>query len=258
MPNRTYGWKPDFPDHRDFLFSLPAKVPLPAKSANRARGLLPPIWDQGQTSSCTGHGVGRVLGYERAMQALPPMDPSRLFLYYNGRRLEGSVAQDDGAQIRDVIKGAVAYGDCPYNEWPTEQRRVTLMPPPAVYGSAAFHKTLQYSRVTQTDDLYFFRHCMGILQRPIVLGIMVFKGFESDEAAETGIIPMPAPRETPLGGHCVVAVDYDDDYQDARQVVECDNSWGPDWGIKGSFKIPYAYLANPGLCDDPWVIQKAA
>jgi C1A family cysteine protease len=57
---------------------------------------------------------------------------------------------------------------------------------------------------------------------PFVFGFTVYESFESDTVAQTGIVPMPAQGEQVLGGHCVVAVGYDDTQR--RFIVR--NSWG--------------------------------
>ena len=62
---------------------------------------------------------------------------------------------------------------------------------------------------------------------------------------------MPGPSETVLGGHAVLCVGYDDKTQ--RFLVR--NSWGVDWGLKGYFTMPYAYLTNNNLADDIWVVK---
>jgi hypothetical protein len=39
-----------------------------------------------------------------------------------------------------------------------------------------------------------------------------------------------------MGGHEYLIRGYDAD----RQMLLCDNSWGPDWGVEGSFRLPVA------------------
>jgi C1A family cysteine protease len=55
-----------------------------------------------------------------------------------------------------------------------------------------------------------------------------------------------------LGGHAVLGVGYSD--KQKRFIVR--NSWGTGWGKQGYFTIPYAYLANPDLADDFWVVHR--
>jgi hypothetical protein len=50
---RRFGCIPDHPDFRDLMFAPPPQ-PLPAKVD--LSGILPPVLDQGQIGSCTGHG----------------------------------------------------------------------------------------------------------------------------------------------------------------------------------------------------------
>jgi C1A family cysteine protease len=72
--------------------------------------------------------------------------------------------------------------------------------------------------------------------------------------AQTGIVPMPSPQEQLLGGHCVVAVGYDDAQQ--RFIVR--NSWGEGWGKNGYCTMPYAYLTDTDLSSDFWTIRLVA
>jgi C1A family cysteine protease len=60
-----------------------------------------------------------------------------------------------------------------------------------------------------------------------------------------------------LGGHCVRLVGFTDHgYPDipAGHFIGM-NSWGTGWGMKGFFAIPYAYVTNPNLADDLWVVN---
>src|SRR5438309_10793687 len=67
--------------------------------------------------------------------------------------------------------------------------------------------------------------------------------FESQAVARTGVVSMPAPGETVVGNHTVLAVGYDD----ARQWFIARNSYGAGWGMSGYFTLPYAYLTQESL-----------
>jgi len=49
----------------------------------------------------------------------------------------------------------------------------------------------------------------------------------------------------------VLAVGYDDTAE--RFIVR--NSWGPRWGQRGYFTLPFKYLLEPGLSDDFWTVR---
>ena len=51
--------------------------------------------------------------------------------------------------------------------------------------------------------------------------------------------------------HAILAVGYDD----AQRRFIIRNSWGIDWGLKGYFTIPYAYVLDENLADDFWTIK---
>ena len=104
-----------------------------------------------------------------------------------------------------------------------------------------------YQRVTQL--LNQLKGCLAH-GNPFVFGIAVYASFESDQVAQTGQVPMPAPGEQLLGGHAIMAVGYDDSTQ--RFTVR--NSWGSGWGMSGYFTLPYAYLISRGLSSDFWTL----
>lgn len=250
---RAYGWRPDLPDHRDHVFALAAPVPTPKQIDLRPAKQTPGVWNQGQAGSCTGHGAGACISFVRAL-TLPTRQqwtPSRLFLYFNGRDLEGSTGVDAGASIRDVVKAASKLGVPPEKLWPYDEAKVTKRPSAAAYKEAAAHVVTSYLSVGQ--DLSSIRQCLAA-GFPLTFGFSVYESFESPEVARTGVMPMPGAGERMLGGHCVAAWGYDD----ARKVVICRNSWGARWGDKGYFYMPYALIENPDLACDFWTIRADA
>jgi C1A family cysteine protease len=56
--------------------------------------------------------------------------PSRLFIYYNERVLEGSIKQDACAMIRNGIKTVARLGAPPEDVWPYDVSAVFTQPHP--------------------------------------------------------------------------------------------------------------------------------
>jgi len=56
---------------------------------------MPPVYDQGQLGSCTAQSVGAILEMDEVKQReAGAATPSRLFIYYNERAMEGTVSED--------------------------------------------------------------------------------------------------------------------------------------------------------------------
>jgi C1A family cysteine protease len=251
-PQRKYGWRPDKPDQRDLehpRISFFKSWQLPTRVDWTSR--MPPVYDQGNLSSCTGNAIAAVVEHGRMKQGLKDFIPSRLFIYYNERALEGTISEDAGAEIRDGIKTVAKQGICPELEWPYIEDAFATKPTAQCYRDALKNIVKRYARVTQTVSQMRGTLAAGDL---IVLGITIYETFEGDEVAATGVVPMPKTTEKSLGGHAVVLVGYDH----PSRVFIARNSWGADWGMKGYFTIPYDYVSDSNLADDLWTIQVAA
>jgi C1A family cysteine protease len=175
--------------------------------------------------------------------------PSRLFIYYNERVMEGTVNSDPGAQIRDGVKSVSDLGVCPETEWPYDINKFANAPSKQCFTDAKKCQAVGYQRLDSTN-LNQLKGCIAS-GFPFVFGFTVYDAFESDDVAKSGILNMPAPKEKVQGGHAVLAVGYDD----AAQRFTVRNSWGKDWGMKGYFTIPYSYLTTTDLADDFWTIR---
>jgi C1A family cysteine protease len=244
-----YGWVPDLPDARDHLYAAPMLQTSILPAMVDLRPNCPPVYDQGQLGSCTGNAIAAAVQFERKKQGMAPdFAPSRLFIYYNERVIEGTVGTDAGAQIRDGIKAVSTLGVCPETDWPYNIAKFTQKPTVRAFKDALHAKAVSYSRVTRT--LQQMKGCLAS-GFPFVLGFTVYESFESADVAKTGVMPMPVATETVLGGHAVMAVGYDD----AQQRFFVRNSWGPGWGMQGYFSMPYSYLLDQNLSDDFWTIR---
>ena len=235
------------------MAALPASVDLSSQ--------CPPVYDQGRIGSCTANAIAAAFEFDLMKQGLTNFMPSRLFIYYNERAMEGHAPYDSGAQIRDGVKSIATLGVCPETLWPYDDTPASSdggafppgapdgeKPPDQCYKDALNNRATTYSRVTRTSAE--MRGCLAA-GYPFVFGFTVYESFESQQVANTGVVPMPSPGEAVLGGHAVLAVGYDDN----AQTFKVRNSWGSGWGQQGYFTMPYAYLTTRGLSSDYWTIR---
>ena len=129
-----YGWIPDLPDHRDILYAAPVTAMQKLPMQVDLRPQCPKeVYDQGQLGSCTANAIAAAIEFDRMKLKLrPAFTPSRLFIYYNERVMEGTVDADSGAQIRDGIKSVATQGAPPEPQWPYDITKFRDRPPAAV------------------------------------------------------------------------------------------------------------------------------
>jgi C1A family cysteine protease len=246
---RWYGWVPDLPDRRDQMFQAPLAMLGALPPLVDLRAGCPPVYNQGALGSCTANAIAAALEFDQIKQKEADIFvPSRLFIYYNERLIEGTVGEDSGAMIRDGIKSVAKQGAPHEALWPYVLKQFRRKPSKAAYKDARTHPAVLYQRLVQ--DIQQLRGCLAA-GFPFTFGFTVYTSFESDAVAKSGKVPMPAPSEKVLGGHAVLAVGYD--HAKAHFIVR--NSWGTDWGMDGYFTMPYDYLLDGNLSDDFWTIQ---
>ena len=241
-----YNLKIERIDHTELKFKTFKKVPLPESVDLRKN--FPPVYDQGELGSCTANALCGVYEFETVDENVDKgFKPSRLFLYYNERKMEGTISEDSGAYLSDGIKSLKNYGVCSESYCPYVIENFTQAPSPSAYKEALDHKVVISSNIHQ--DLTSMK--LSIYNKnPFVVVISIYSSFESSEVAKTGMVPMPKKGEELLGGHAVAVCGYTKDHWIVR------NSWGSSWGDKGYFYLPYLYLLDSSLSSDLWNISK--
>ena len=249
MANRKYGWIKDKADNRDLFYKnirkpdikLPDKVDLISKCS--------PVDNQGTLGSCTANALVGSLEFCEGINYTPEdfFQVSRLFIYYNERKLEGTIQEDSGAMLRDGIKTLASNGYCHEYLCPYNIENFTDEPSKEAYSDAVNHKIISYHRINGLTEML---QCLAE-GYPVVFGIKVFESFETDEVKETGVVPMANEYEEQcLGGHAVCAVGYDL----KQKIILVRNSWGSEWGMEGYFTLPFEYIDK--YANDLWTIHK--
>jgi C1A family cysteine protease len=226
---------------------------IPSSPQHDLRQYVTGIYAQGDLRSCTANAVCAAYRMDLKKESMtggsgvdPVFDPSRLFLYYNTRRIEGHVLKDSGASIRDTVKSINAVGVCKEVTWPYLETLFNQKPPPTAYKEANGNIVYIYEQLDL--DVNQFRACLKD-NCPFVFGFNVFESF-GDTRSNGGRMPLPETNEAKVGEHAVVAVGYDDRSRHFTIL----NSGGEDWGDKGYFYMPYEFISNPKWCHDFWKI----
>src|SRR5579872_2720442 len=197
---RSYGHKKDSHDPNDkkVVFTNDHVEAFATKTGKRVTGgvfdlrtlvKLPQALsniDQGELGSCTANAISYAYAFDELKQHNTEVFlPSRLFIYYNERMIEGTVDQDAGAEIRDGIKSINQYGVCDEHLWIYDPTQFAVKPPTTAYAEGKSAKSLSYVGIDFTNDTTLqarINHIKNALQSgfPIVFGFTVYESFESE------------------------------------------------------------------------------
>jgi C1A family cysteine protease len=246
MGKRIYNLKRSKQDVRDYKISFEVPKNLP-KSVD-LRDNCPPVFDQGQLGSCSANaGVANKMILDGIATPL-----SRLFLYYKEREMEGTIAEDAGASMRDICKALNKFGVCEEAFMPYDISKFADSPSNEALANASKYTIKSYSSLSNLGAVKAF---LATQQKPVLLGMEVYESFESAKVAKSGKLPIPKEGEQMLGGHAVLAVGYKDTptSKTSKGYLIVRNSWGAEWGQEGYFQMPYEYILA-GHAFDFWTI----
>lgn len=259
-PNQRYGWLPDLPDNRDIEWKPPKTrgrrvgPKLPSKKDLRLLPAEPPIYDQSYLGSCTANGVAGAFEFIQRKQGLTDYKPSRLFIYYEERRIINTIQYDSGAFIRDGLKVVNKLGAPHEDMWPYNINAFTQQPYDSVYQDGLLHQTIQYAFVDNRIQTPIKQVIAA--ENPVIIGFTVYPWFE--EVGPNGVCT-PVAGQQVLGGHCVEIVGYETMHSltgNYKVYAIIRNSWGTGWGEGGYCYMPLSWLCNYENADDFWVISQ--
>jgi C1A family cysteine protease len=184
------------------------------------------VEDQGEAVSCVSHAFS--MAYYCALRKA---DAQESYTYPRTTELYAAALEESSDRGRGVSFGAISnrIGQKHAREFDKYNLRVTELP-------------------NSVADL------KNVLQRgfPIVVGYQVNSAIErfhksNDACKEHGfILPSFSADPTPISGHTVLLVGYDDSIDGFLSR----NSWGSDWGSDGHFLIRYADVEDENFFTD--------
>lgn len=233
------------------LATLPPKVDF--------SNLLPAIHSQGNLGSCTGQAMTAAMEINLAKKNAYTM-LSPLFVYYNERKLIGTINEDSGASLADGIRAICTWGSCKEPTWKynDDEIRFKIKPSQAAYKEGV--QFLGLDSIVESQVPHTLTAIKAVLAKetPIVFGVFVYPSFER---CPGGKVPMPDQFDYPLGGHALTFVGYNDETQEFKFA----NSWGKNWGDNGYGYLKYDYVMNKSatnnyeryfFANDIWSVDK--
>lgn len=293
VQKRAMGFKPTNPE---LLAELAKRKPGNSTHFSLKATVLPPRVDntmycsermnQGQLGSCTANAMTEQLYMRQVIQLYEQnkgkmsiedckkkvTTASRLFLYYEERKREGTINEDAGACIGDGMLVMTEVGVPAEKYWPYSDDSTTFKKKPsdAAYQHAKENRDtdgLDHDYISPKKGKYSMTDIKSALtlKQPLVAGILIYDSFNSANVANKGIIPMPKTNKEQLeGGHAILFAGYDDDMTfdggKTKGYIIAVNSWGTGWGGKdssgkrGIFFLPYAFVKDANLTSEIWKI----
>ena len=271
-----FGWCRDLPDHRDFTPDGEAVVEalsrlVPAGEAPQAQGAERPAeidWReycpaavdrQGLPTSVAQACVGLVQYFERRAHGRL-IEPSRLFVHSNARRLSGDNRQAavQGVMLRAAWRAIRRFGLPPERLWPYCAENIEREPGAFAYSFRDLCETITYLRLDGRD-----RPGPMVVDRArdfLAAGFCLAMGVSLHAAVGPGPdISFPSRLDPLCAAEAVMVVGYDDRrrIRSEKGALLVRPSWGSAWGDGGYGWLPYTYLRE-GLAADVWTLCSPA
>ena len=246
------GLVPSKRDDRDFSIedhpafaAMRAEMAAPLPVTASLRAITGDVMDQKNIGSCTAHSLGilaRALAVKQGFS--PNFCIDRLDAYWCARNYEGTIYQDAGASMSDIMKVFVKIGVASevLNPYTNILSKFTKKPTTKVLSDAKTRLATAYARVDQpgmTGSQNFDAVCNLVAAGYVpIIGTTVYPNIFQVNA--DGKIGAYAKGMTPAGGHALPVIGYD--RTPGKESVTVQNSWGPSWGNKGLGYLPKSYF----------------
>jgi hypothetical protein len=256
---RGMGYKPDTHDKsKDISVRALLGAPMRLASSASIEKFMKGIYDQGQTSSCTGWAFAQAIMLRLAVLGsnIPLPSPEAIYVFGRAiaRKLQGQDATtpltDSGAQPSLIVQGINQWGAPSNDAWPFDPNTINDEPNLAELKAAAAFVIQSCYRVSSTGAgrLQDIRHAIAS-GYPVLIGTAVDQAFENYMGGtdkKTGlpnVVTAPDPEQV-LGGHMMHLVGYD-----ANAMFRGVNQWGTSWGDRGLYYADESFITTNLMTD---------
>lgn len=203
-------------------FSAPADFVPPASMSFRD---VMHVEDQGNVSSCVGHGGSSGLECLEYLTNRGQVQFSRMGMYLEAQSQSG-IHGDNGATISGCVQAMIKTG-CPREStFPYPGRYVTQVPAAATADAPHF-KILGHQECNSAQEVFDW---ISQGKGPVVFGCDWYKTLMNP----TGPITAAMLRGPSVGGHCNLFCGYSgDNGPDGKPMIDDLNSWGTRWCENG-------------------------
>jgi hypothetical protein len=275
--SRNFGYRPDHPRVRAARVSVAALLPhfgagAPPVSASLA-AFRAPIFDQGPTGSCGGHGSAQLTATAMGSAGTPlAFVPSPAHIYANTRCEElifpDQPLTDSGIMPSDLISALEKYGVRDRALTPglaaglTPDGRFSDVWAENVNVKETFEQEEQgvssiiageYAIPLGPGAAALIAATIGVARRPVGIGMFVDTGFAywSPGGGPLASINMFDPQG---GGHWLSCDAYTTDAHGAYVFTLC-NSWSSSWGDSGQIQITASALVSAMSDAIAWTVR---
>eukprot|EP00455_Lapot_gusevi_P048265 TRINITY_DN6640_c0_g4_i4.p1 TRINITY_DN6640_c0_g4~~TRINITY_DN6640_c0_g4_i4.p1 ORF type:complete len:443 (-),score=92.38 TRINITY_DN6640_c0_g4_i4:57-1304(-) len=219
--------------------------PIITETSVDLRPCCSPVFNQGDLGTC---GIATAVSL---FEMVLGRRLSVLFLYYTTRV---EVARqyphyDFGSEAHLVQDAIRRFGVCLSSTWPYDARKFSTRPPDHAWEEAKKNLELHADEIVSLHSFDEMKACLRE-GRPFNVDGNLCGDAYSRRVAATGLVPLPRPNEVisrTTNEHSLMVVGYDDE----KQVLIFQNSWGKTWGDGGFGYLPYHYF-NLGLWRDAY------
>lgn len=218
----TLGCIESTKDLRDY--NLNSKVSMMVKLPETFEVEHSPIKNQGNVCSCVAHSVTEVIEAIKDNQIKFSTNwiyGYRPFGYYQGKGM--MIRQALGTSV-DV--GSVLHDDFAGNSEMKEVKELVDKNINQLKAKASTNKMYAYARLRNRDEI---KRAIYLTGKPVVISVNCVDPFEIDE---NGILQY---GDKFMGYHCMVCFGWNE------YGLLIQNSWGEEWGIKGTCILPDEY-----------------